>query len=432
MKLRYGGTVTVFAIAGLLLAGCGGGGGAAAPAKSGTVSGDLTVWSFNAVDAGHKSIDAGFKAKYPDVNLKVITQPGDNYYALLQAAVTSGRGPDVFAMFPGGYQQQFAPYSLDLSKYIPKTEFQAVNGQFFAKGSNLDNPVYGAPLVSNMYLAMYNQDILTKAGVDKFPTDWAGLDAACQKIVAASYTCLGYGNESGSGGFDSYEDFSYMAGATIGLNAWDNLIAGKTKYSSPALVDQVTKWASLKTKGYTNKDVLTWRDVRNSFLGGKSAILITGSWDTGVAESKLGTSVHAAPAPFSDAPMNVLIRLQDSGLSAAKSTKNPTAAAAYIAYAISQDGQKKLAAAGAVPSRTGVESSSPIVKELLAYADKQKLTVMPMFDNFIAPSVNTALRSSLDQAMAGQLTAKQALEKIDAATAALTPQERINYNLSKQ
>ncbi len=428
MKYKFAGAAAVLAIGAVLLSGCSGTNGATA--KDGKISGDLTVWSYAAEDAGHKALDAGFKKKYPDVNLKVITQPGDNYYALLQAAVTSGQGPDVFTMFPGGYQQQFSPFSLDLSKYIPKSEFEAVKGQFFAKDSNLDKAVYGAPLVSNMYLALYNQDILTKAGVAKFPTDWTQLDAACKKIVAAGYTCLGYGNENGSGGFDSYEDFSYMSGAAVGLTGWDGLIAGTAKYSNPVLEDQVAKWASLQTKGYTNKDVLTWRDVRNNFLGGKSAILITGSWDAGLAEQKLGAAVHAAPAPFSDAPMNVLIRLQDSGLSASKSTQNPKTAAAYIAYAISAEGQTKLAANGSVPARTGVVSSSPVVKELLAYAAAQKLTVMPMYDNFIAPSVNTALRSSLDQAMAGQLTAEQALAKVDAANKALSPKDRVIYNLA--
>ena len=55
---------------------------------------------------------------------------------------------------------------------------------------------------------------------------------------------------------------------------------------------------------------------------------------------------------------------------------------------------------------------------------------MPLYDYFIAPSVNEALNSGLNQVMAGQLSAKDALTKVDAATKALTDAERINYNLA--
>ncbi len=38
---------------------------------------------------------------------------------------------------------------------------------------------------------------------------------------------------------------------------WQGLYTGKTSWTSPAIVSQMTKWAALKTKGCTNPDVLT-------------------------------------------------------------------------------------------------------------------------------------------------------------------------------
>jgi raffinose/stachyose/melibiose transport system substrate-binding protein len=429
MKYRIAGAVAAIAVSCLLLAGC-----SATPdttaASSGKVSGEVTLWSYGAVQPTTTGLIAGFEKKYPGATVKAIEEPGDQYFALLQAAVTSGQGPDIFQMFPGGYQQRFSDYSLDLSKYIKRSEFEAVQGQFFAKKSNLDNPVYGVPLVSNMYYTLYNQDVLDKAGVTKFPTDWNELDAACKKITAAGFLCLGYGSDTGSGGFDSYEDFSYMSAATIGLAGWDGLIAGTKKYDTPVLVDQVSKWASLQTKKYTNPDVLTWRDVRTDFLAGKTAMYVTGSWDASWATDGLGTKVHAAPSPLSDKPIDVLVRLQDSGLSVSKDSKNAKTAAAFAAYAISPAGQQIIADNGGVPARTGIESTNRVNKEILANSVTEKWKVVPMIDNFLAVSVVTALRSSLDQAMAGQLTAKEAMQKADQATAAVPSSERILYNLS--
>lgn len=428
MTFRFGAALAVVAVSGLLLAGC----SSAEPqtADSGKVAGEVTLWSYGKVQPSITKLIEGFEQENAGTKVNVIEEPGDQYFALLRAALTSGQGPDIFQMFPGGYQHQFSDYSLDLSDYIERSEFEAVQGQFFAEKSNLDNPVYGVPLVSNMYYTLYNQDILDKAGVTKFPTDWAEVDDACKKITAAGFLCIGYGSDTGAGGFDAYQDFSYMSGAAVGLDGWDGLIDGTKKYDTPKLVDQVTKWGELQTKGFTNPDVLTWRDVRTDFLAGKTAMYMTGSWDASWASDGLGTSVHAAPTPFSDDPMDLLVRLQDSGLSVSKDSKNATTAAAFAAYSISEAGQKIIAAAGGVPARTGIESDSPVNQEILAKSVTEQWKVVPMIDNFLDASVTTALRSSLNQVMAGQLTAEEALKKVDQATAAVSKSDRVTYNLS--
>ncbi|MEA9983940.1 MULTISPECIES: ABC transporter substrate-binding protein [Subtercola] len=423
---RIGAAAAVLAVSTLVFAGC----SSEPTANSGTVAGEVTLWSYGKVQPSMTKLIAGFEAANAGTTVNVIEEPGDQYFALLRAALTSGQGPDIFQMFPGGYQHQFSDYSLDLSKSIPRSEFEAVQGQYFAEKSNLDNPVYGVPLVSNMYYTLYNQAVLDKAGVTKFPTDWAEVDDACKKITAAGFLCIGYGSDTGAGGFDAYQDFSYMSGASIGLSGWDGLIDGSQKYDTPALVDQVTKWGALQTKGYTNPDVLTWRDVRTDFLAGKTAMYMTGSWDASWATDGLGTNVHAAPTPFSDSPMDVLVRLQDSGLSVSKDSKNTTTAAAFAAYAISQAGQQIIADAGGVPARTGINTDSAVNQEILANSVSQKWKVMPMMDNFLDASVTTALRSSLNQVMAGQLSAADALNKVDQATAAVSSSDRVTYNLS--
>lgn len=428
MTFRLGAAVALVAVAGLLLAGCSS--SDTTTKDSGKVAGEVTLWSYGKVQPSITKLIDGFEKKNAGATVKVIEEPGDQYFALLRAALTSGKGPDIFQMFPGGYQHQFSDYSLDLSKYIKRSEFEAVQGQYFADKSNLDNPVYGVPLVSNMYYTLYNQDVLDKAGVAKFPTDWAEVDAACKKITAAGFLCIGYGSDTGAGGFDAYEDFSYMSGAAVGLAGWDGLIDGTKKYDTPALVNQVTKWGKLQTNGYTNPDVLTWRDVRTDFLAGRTAMYMTGSWDASWASDGLGTKVHAAPTPFSDKSMDVLVRLQDSGLSVSKDSVNSATAAAFTAYSISVAGQKIIAAAGGVPARIGIETDSPVNQEILANSVTKKWKVMPMMDNFLDASVTTALRSSLNQVMAGQLTASEALTKVDQATAAVSKSDRVTYNLS--
>ncbi|MBU4336700.1 MAG: extracellular solute-binding protein, partial [Actinobacteria bacterium] len=190
----------------LALTGCSSGSSSSPTATgsgSGSVSGSLTVWNYGALDDSSllSPLVAGFEAKYPDVTVDLVGQPADNYYALLQAAVVSGRGPDVFSMFPGGYQKQFQEYSLDLSDQIPQEDLVATNAQYYSADGSTESEVYGVPSTAGMYMMLYNKQVLADAGVSSVPTTWDELDATCAKVVAAGKTCLGYGSQDGSGGF---------------------------------------------------------------------------------------------------------------------------------------------------------------------------------------------------------------------------------------
>ncbi|MCG2801520.1 MAG: extracellular solute-binding protein [Cellulomonas sp.] len=416
----------------LALTGCSSGQSTTPSASgSGGVSGSLTVWNYGALDDSSllTPLVAGFKAKYPDVTVNLVGQPADNYYALLQAAVVSGRGPDVFSMFPGGYQKQFQEYSLDLSDKIPQADLTATNAQYYSANGGTTSQVYGVPSTAGMYMMLYNKKVLADAGVASVPTTWDELDAACAKVVAAGKTCLGYGSQDGSGGFSSYLDWSYLVGAAEPLTTWDKLIAGTEPYSSPTIVDQVTRWGTMHEKGWTNPDVLTWRNVRTSFESGDVAMVMGGSWDSSWAQKALGADVAAAPAPFSPTPNKLLVQLPDNGYSISKEAANPTAAVAFAAYVVSGEGQAIVAKAGNVPSRSGVAVTDPVNNALLTQAKDESWTVVPMFDNFIAPTVNQALTSGLNQVLAGQISAKDAMAAVDKATAGLSTSERVAYHL---
>ncbi len=395
------------------------------------LSGSLTIWNRGPIDdtTALKPLIDGFKKKYPTVTINAVAQPGDNYFAVLQAAVIGSKGPDIASMFPGGYQVQFQNKMLDLNKYIPKSELEAVGAQYYAQDGDLSKATYGVPVTSSFYGMFYNKKVLSAVGVTAFPTTWTELNTACAKVKAAGKTCLGYGSDSGSGGFPAFLDWSYLVGAVDDLKGWDAMLTGQKSYNSPEVAAQVTKWAALRTAGYTNDDVLTWRGVRAGFANGSVAMVMGGSWDTPGYEKALGTQVAVMPAPFADTPQKKLVRLPDNGYDVLKSTKNPQAAAAFEAYIISAEGQKVVAAAGQVPSRTGVLTTDPVNGALLKTAATPGWTAIPMFDNFTAPSVTDALTSGLNSVLAGKTSPSDVLGKLDSATKSLTSAQRVDYHL---
>lgn len=421
-------------VAGLALAGCSTSGTSAdagtGPNSTANPSGSLTIWAYGAIDSTPhlQPLVDGFKKKYPNVKVTLQPQPSENYYAMLKAAIVSKTGPDIFTMFPGGYESQFAKYSLDLTNLVPKDTLDAVGASYYSAAGTTTSQVYGVPVTKGLYMMLYNKDLLNSVGVTSVPTTWNEMFAACAKIKVAGKTCVGYGSDQGSSQFFAAPDFSYMFSADP-LSDWDKLIAGTKPYDSPELLQQMTKYVSLQTQGYTNKDVMTWKGYRDAFLKGDVAFYMTGSWDGTWAQNGLGDKVAAAPAPWSDAPINTLVQLPDTGWSVNKDTKNQTAALAFMNYTISQEGQEIVSQAGSVPSLPGVPLQNRVNNDLITQAQSSKWKIVPMFDNFVATAVNTALGNAFNQALAGQISPEAALKQVDAATAKVPQDQRISYNL---
>ena len=395
------------------------------------LSGSLTIWNRGPIDdtTALKPLIEGFKKKYPTVTVNAVAQPGDNYFAVLQAAVLGSKAPDIASMFPGGYQVQFQSKMLDLNKYIPASELKAVGAQYYAQDGDLAKATYGVPVTSSFYGLFYNKKVLTDLGITSFPSTWTQLDAACAKVKAAGKTCIGYGSDSGSGGFSSFLDWSYLVGGASDLKGWDAMLTGAQSYDNAPVNAQVTKWAALRSNGYTNQDVLTWRGVKAGFADGSVAMVMGGSWDTPTYEKTLGADLGVMPAPFADTPQKKLVRLPDNGYDVLKSTKNADAAAAFEAYIISAEGQQLVASAGQVPSRTGVATTDKVNGALLETAASPGWTAIPMFDNFTAPSVTDALTNGLNSVLAGKVSPTDVLQKMDSATKSLTSAQRVDYHL---
>lgn len=395
------------------------------------ISGKAVLWT-NGADAGelYDTLIAAFQEIHPDASIEVVAKPGQDYFTLLQTALISGQGPDIFEMYPGGYQKQFMEDSMDLGPKIAASDLEAVQGDVFAEDFDLSKKVFGVPVSSNMYYAFYNQAVFDKAGVTKVPTTWDELDDTCAKIKASGATCIGYGSSSGTGGFRAFIDLCYLTIPVMGLEGWDGLIDGSLKWDSPAFADQVTRWVSLHEKGYTNDDVMTWREAQEGLFNGTVGIYLDGSWNSAKTVDAMGDNVHAMIPPFSPTPVDTLVRMPDKGFSVSADTTNPDLAVAFLDFVISEAGQKIVADAGGAPAREGVATQNPVDQEINEEQLANHWKIVPMLDNYLAPSVVDAMRASLNQAMAGQLSPEDALKKVDAASEAVSPADRIEFNLA--
>jgi len=404
---------------------------AAAAGRSSAGTTTLTLWQYGKIadSASYMTqVITNFEAANPGVKVKVVEQPGQNYFALLHTSMISKTAPDIADLFAGSYLTQLIPYLTNLNQSVGVSLLKSAKGaNYYAKGSNIANGTYGVPAADQFYNAFYNKSLFAKAGITKVPTTWNELFADCAKLKAKGILPFAYGAQGGGAEMGTHEDLSYLF-AALPLKKWNGLYNGTVKYNQPSLVAQVAQWQKIYSDGYTNTDALTSQTPLDVFAKGKAAMIVGGSWLIQTF-APLGKNLGSMIPPFSATPQNKIVELPGGGYGVPSSAKHVALAEKFLAYLLTNKSQTLVAKSGQPPVITaGVPVTNPAVRQLLNLAHSGKYQQYPMFDNFTASSVTDALDKELGPAFVGQKSAKSALSNLDHTTQALSPKDKnVNY-----
>src|SRR5579872_3939310 len=102
---------------------------AARQSRSGTVT--LTLWHNYGGDAkatATKALVAAYEKLHPNIRINVVSQPPDNYFALLNAAAISHTGPDISNQWTGLYDLKYAKDLVNLKPYLTAKQLASING----------------------------------------------------------------------------------------------------------------------------------------------------------------------------------------------------------------------------------------------------------------------------------------------------------------
>ncbi|MCI9310206.1 MAG: extracellular solute-binding protein, partial [Lawsonibacter sp.] len=177
----------------LSLAACGGtpsnpssGSGSGTPDPA--PSGDKIAINVIAAEYGKQTKDwwAGFQndfnAANEGIDLKVEVVSWNDIYTVVNTRVSNNAAPDILNI------DTFADYvGDDLLRPIKDFVSDETYAKFypaFIEQSNIDGTIWAIPDLASARAMYYNKDILEAAGVDKVPTTWAELRAACEAIKA--------------------------------------------------------------------------------------------------------------------------------------------------------------------------------------------------------------------------------------------------------
>ena len=388
----------------------------------------LTLWHNYGTEANAKVTDAlvkAYMAKNPNVTINVVSQPADNYFPLLKAAALAQSGPDIVTMWTGLFALQNQTYLEPLDQYIPADTLKSFNGiDWCSKGLQLSQGAICVPLDMQHYNGFYNKDLFAKAGITTFPTNWTEFFAALDKLKASGVTPMAYGpgGQALNAGFSPWYDLSYMM-MYLGVTDWQKLYNGKIPWTDPAIVKQLETWAQIKSKGYTNKDVLNGDSV-GMFESGKAAMVMEGSWDFKEFHDKLGDKVGVFIPPFTDQQAKGVVEFPGDGFGVTSYSQNKAAAAGFLAWMATPDAQKIIADGGLIPVVAGTTASEPLANAMLDFAGTQGYTRYPMIDNVLQPEVTDLATKLLNGVFNGTTSAQDATKAMAAGLDALPADRR--------
>jgi ABC-type glycerol-3-phosphate transport system substrate-binding protein len=414
-----GGTVRrlIIGIAALAaVAALGGAALAAGSSKSGNVT--LTLWhnygtEGNAVAT--KNLVAAFEKANPTITIKVVSQPADNYFALLQAASISHTGPDLAVQWTGLFDLKYEKFLLNLKPYFSAAEVAKINGAPYMS-SNFDaaQGLLVMPLENQFYIGYYNKALFRKAGIAAAPTSWSELQAACTKLKAKGIVPMIYGADTQALGaqFYPFYDFSYQMIGAFSPAQWRELYTGKTPWTAPKIAAQMTKWVALPKSGCTNKDVLTKTNILGAFVKGQAAMIVDGNWDTATLQQGLGKDLAPFVPPYADGKQHGVVQYPGDGFSVTKYSKHQAEAVKFLKFMMTAQAAKIISAAGLIPDIKGFRTTNPVSNQMLDFAAKQGYAAYPMLDNVIQPEVVTTAQKQLVAAFGGNISVTEALKSM--------------------
>ncbi len=225
---------SVFLFTGPLFAG----GSKESPAAAAAKPVELTFWHNYGTEINATTTQAlvdAYAAVNPKVKINLVSQPADNYFALLQSAAVSKTGPDLVVMWTGLFALKNKDYLARLDKFIPAADLKQLKGiEWSSDNFNPDDGILVAPLEDQFYIGFYNKALFKKAGITQFPRNWNEFFAACQKLKDAGITPMIYGNGGQNLGaaFYPWYDYSYLMIGAYPLDQWKGFYDGSIPYTS--------------------------------------------------------------------------------------------------------------------------------------------------------------------------------------------------------
>lgn len=392
------------------LVGCGSGnkeGGKSGDASNGGVV-NLEIWqTFSDVetDVFDNKIIPAFNEKYPDIKIKSTRMPsGSDFNQQLVQAISGGSTPDLARVDitdVAKYAKLGALSSVDDAQGFADIKKELYEGPMST--SLYNGKYYGIPLDTNTKIAIYNKELLNKAGLTEAPKTFDELIKAGEKIKGAETFPLSIQNLQ----VWAWEPYFLSFG---GKYTDDSNTKATGYLNSPESIAALTKISDLYKEGMIGQSVIgglgTWEGIK----GNNYMMIDEGPWWF-AANKDFKDNVVYGPMPTVNGKSVSVVGGEDTVIF--NTCKNKDAANKFAQFLASDEAQTIFAEElEMIPVNTktaekDIVTGNPLLK---TYVDQLNHT----WARTPSPNwseIDTVLQKTFEKVLRGEAEPKEALDE---------------------
>jgi raffinose/stachyose/melibiose transport system substrate-binding protein len=306
---------------------------------------ELRVWDQFTVaeeSAVADALYAAFMEANPNITITREAIQNEQLRDVLNTAVSSGTGPDVFFYDSGpGWAGVLADagFLLPLDDYAAEYGWNEEVAAPALEATTIDGTLYGMPLQTDLIGMFYNKTLLDQEGL-AVPTTLDELVAFCGAAVEKGYVPIAFADNLG---WPAFHQFSMTANQMIGPEAMRNLLLNNEgRWDTPEITKAIEAYfVTLRDAGCFPDDpvAIIYEDGNSLFFTGQALLHTTGSWLSGEIETNMpDQEVGFVPFPIiEEGKEPIWISGVGSAYYINASTAHPDEAAALIDFLFSQE-----------------------------------------------------------------------------------------------
>ena len=384
----------------------------AAAQSASPVTIEFAAWQFTEKGRGEKlnALVDKFMQGHPDIKIEKVAVPYPQFEQTIFTQAGQGAGPDVFVLgddaFPKAVNAGFFEPLGELMD-LPSLNLTSVN-----EDAVIDGKQYGLVWGANTYNLIYNKELLSSIGA-KVPASYDEFLDVAKRLQEKGVFAFAFRTTSAETAGMWYDVSNWVYGAG-GRWAKD----GQPEFDGPQVVEGVDRLANIYKSGYVPKgaDAATYRRM---FWEGKVAMFIDNLSLPGIIAAgnpDMRDKIGVARNPFQSGDHASLTTF--IGINA--NSKNKKAAAEFMSYLFSQEGQLALyELLGGVSVGTKLDLSNnplggnaPWLGEMEAAIEAQHaVSTVPEGLAQKASELRTVMSEALEQVLFNGTSAQDAMKK---------------------
>lgn len=284
---------------------------------------------------------AAFEEENPDIDVKLVLTPFDEYFTKLNTQISSKTAPDAFWLqniHINLYAKNGALADLAPQLAESETDLSGIP-ESIMDPYIIDGKQYALPWQALPFGLYYNADLFAAAGVDVPTNDWTWDDVAAAAAKLTNPDAGIYGIAAPVWGYGTFYQSMYGYGADVITDSGTD-----TDFDSPEAQRGLKVWTDFVANGYSPSVQQTTETPADGwFSSGKAAMITSGPWTASSYHDALGDALKVVAMPTGDVDRS---GYATTTTAVSASSAHVAEAAKFAEFLSGDEGQKILSGSG--------------------------------------------------------------------------------------